>query len=197
METAKDIVTIFGTLAAVVIGFLGLKIWRIQQRSTADTDLARRILVCLYKIKMSIALMRRPIKDAPAIPEEKRGDPKAYAEALEKQYEEEWNKLREERLELQVASIEAQALWDRDFMNNFIPLNVCLGELLDNIYDYLEVRKQGYRDPDYQPAKTRQIMFGTGGDSDEFSKELDKVISDIDGKVRVKLERESFWHSLI
>jgi hypothetical protein len=80
METVKDIVTIFGTLAAVVIGFLGLKIWRIQQRSSADTELARRILVGLYKIKMWVSVIRHPFRQV-VVSEEKRLHPNAVEEA--------------------------------------------------------------------------------------------------------------------
>ncbi|PYT01368.1 MAG: hypothetical protein DMF63_00530 [Acidobacteria bacterium] len=198
METAKDIATIIGTAAAIVIGFLGLKTWRIQLRSTADTELARRILVGLYKIKASVAFIRRPLREGITLPEGASiSDQNAWTEAVAKQYQEEWNKLADERTELLVSCIEAQAVWDRDFLRHLTPLNVCLGELLDNITDYFEAKRQTYRDPDYHPAKTRRILFGTGGANDEYAQELNRIILDIDEKVRVKFERESFWHFLV
>jgi len=184
MEIAKDIVTILGTVAAVVIGILGLKTWRVQLKTTSDNDLARRILVSLYKVRSNIQFIRRPLREA-ILPEDKsQFDQNATTEAFAKQYETEWNKVREEMAELEAASIEAQATWDRDFPNHLIPLRTCIFELLDYIREHLRTQAAGRGESYHKPEEIRKIIFGTGGSTDEFGQKVEEAVKNVDDVVR-------------
>lgn len=192
MEILKDIVTIAGTIAAAIFGFVGLKMWRMQLRSTNNNDLARKILVALYKVKLSVMHLRRPFREV-SIPDDKRFNTEAQNEAFAKQYQEEWDRLRNDRIELQVACVEAQALWDKGFLSNLVPLNQCITELEMHLQEYLRSKTKLHAEPMFDRKETHKIIFGLGTAQDEFGTKFDTAIDDIDGKVRPHLQKESFF----
>ena len=193
IELAKDIasivgtvITVVGTIAAVVIGYLGLITWRVQLKDTADRDLARRILISLYKVKGLVGHIRRPFREY-SIPEDARGDKKAEEDAYSQTYQVEWNKLAEERGELQVAAIEAQAVWEKDFLRHLVPLNQHLVDLEMHLQDYLKSRRNPHEEV-FDREKGRKVIWGWGS-NDEWGKQLDGIIDDIDKTVRPRFDR--------
>ncbi|PTP08327.1 hypothetical protein CWN86_09490 [Vibrio splendidus] len=56
----KDIVSILGTLGALVIGYLGLLTWKKQLKGTHYFDLSKRTLILLYKYRAAIKSVRQP-----------------------------------------------------------------------------------------------------------------------------------------
>lgn len=54
LQTAKDLVGMMVPLPAVLIAWRGLSTWRRQLSTTRDSDLAKRILVALYKAEAAI-----------------------------------------------------------------------------------------------------------------------------------------------
>jgi hypothetical protein len=184
MDIFKDVITSLAAVAAVIIGFLGLRTWKLQLKAAADTDLARRILIATYKVKAAIALMRRPLREVSVPDESTRFDDSATNEAFAKQYQREWQDLSNEMAALEANAVEAQAVWDAEFTKHLIPLRICLSELREHIGEHLRSK----RDPTYQTYIDRQKMFevlyGVGGENDRFGGEIDNAVSIIDAKVR-------------
>lgn len=183
MESIKEIVTSLCAVAAIIIGFCGLRTWRVQLKATADSDLARRILISLYKVKADIAMIRRPMREITLPDEANKFDNEVTNEAFAKQYQEEWNQIAQGMTSLQVACIEAQAVWDRKFPSYLIPLNICVAELQDCIREHVRTRRSKHFDSHYGANEIRKMLYAIGPE-DEFTKRVDAVIEEIDSKVR-------------
>ena len=184
MEIEKDIITSLAALAAVVIGYFGLRTWRLQLKATADSDLARRVLIALYKVNSHMSYIRRPMREVSLPPGVAPNDFRAVEAAYEEPYNAEWKEFDSELVELRVACIEAQAVWDRQFLSYLAPLNVCVGQLRDHISEYLMTKRHPGYESYIEPKDMRKVMYGMGGETDEFGKEIAEAVASLDEKTR-------------
>jgi len=184
METFKDIATIVFGVAALVIAYKGLQTWRVQLKSTADTDLARRILIALYKIQREIAHIRRPLRET-SLPEgASHFDKEAVNKAFTDQYMKEWSNLQGELVQLQVACIEAQAVWDKDFPRKLIPLNQTIAELQQHISEHIQSKNDPHHEPYLDRTETWKVLYGLGDASDTFARKVEDAIILVDMDTR-------------
>ena len=58
MQFVKDLSTIFATITAGIVAILGLRTWKIQLKGRTEYDLAKKLLVEIYKIKESLLFVR-------------------------------------------------------------------------------------------------------------------------------------------
>lgn len=65
----KDVIVAIAAVVAAVVGIRGLNTWRRQLTANADVELAKRILVCLYELKVIIEILRSPFKSFPSVPD--------------------------------------------------------------------------------------------------------------------------------
>lgn len=189
MEIVKDIITSLAAIAAVVIAAIGLQTWRRQLKATEDSNLARRILISLYKVKAEIANLRRPLREV-SIPEsDNKFDDQVQNEAFAKQYQAEWNALVRELAELEALSVEAQAVWDLKFNKYLADVRGVANELRQHISEHLAMKRDNLYESYLDKKEIRKVLFGIGGDDDDFAKKVDAAIEKVDSQVRPRFIR--------
>src|ERR1043165_8584989 len=95
----KDIATGLATLAAAYVGLVGLDTWKKQLTANAERELARRVLIAVYRVRDAINDCRFP----PVTHDD--------LEATKKLHELQVAKLDEAQARLDAELLEAEAVW--------------------------------------------------------------------------------------
>lgn len=173
----KDIVTILATGIAAYVGFTGLQTWQRQLRGNAEYDLARRVLLAVYKVRDAINNCRFH-----ASLEEVEADRDGIAKAIKQMHDEAIAELEKAKASLEVELVEAEAVWGGDGMY-MIHLQ-WFGILIDQI----RFAYQGYYSneaDEKQKADAHSVLFRE--DKDKFSEDLKGAIKRIEDVLRPKL----------
>ncbi|NMX84666.1 hypothetical protein HBO11_03740 [Pseudomonas sp. WS 5010] len=204
-DVTKDVFDIIGTVISVVgvgfaayIGLSGLKTWRLQTKGTADHDLARRLLIALYGYRDSIRKVRDPMifsyELEPAKDEQPDDDPKfKNINENRRAYTRRFERLNQTKNSLNVALVEAEAVWGGELQRRINVIFKLEREL------YLHVRSflisMDPKDEDMQLAyrqilkKRRDILYEIDTADDHFHHELVAGIGQIEAYLREKLLR--------
>jgi hypothetical protein len=189
--------------AAAFTAWKGLDAWKVQNTWAVDTDLARKLLVLVFRHKDVLAQVRhfavfRSEADASVIGDAapKTEDERRYLE-IASAYEKRWEKLAEVRAEIYPLLLEAEAIWGKKARELFYPIWTLETELKVVIQTYLratnpkessEVREAASR----SLSKKRDIMYDSFGDEDEedvFKKDYSLAMETIESFMRKKLGR--------
>ena len=180
----KDVIVSVAAITGAAVAVLGLGTWRRQLRGHSEYDLARRILVSLFRYRDAIHAVRHPVMWAHEIPEAPADQAKQMSRdqkrfyGTSQAYQARWNKVNDERTTLYADLLHAEALWGKELTDLFQTLFKLQHELLVFIRSYLSEM-----DPDSDAArkeaihriqsKRRDIMYdGLGDEDDEFKKEF-------------------------
>jgi cell fate (sporulation/competence/biofilm development) regulator YlbF (YheA/YmcA/DUF963 family) len=60
-EVTKDVFSIIGTMGFLIIGALGINEWKKQHKSTADHELAKKLIAETYRWRQAIQNVRNPV----------------------------------------------------------------------------------------------------------------------------------------
>jgi hypothetical protein len=186
METIRNIVAIIAPLIALFIAWRGLSTWNRQLKGSRDSELSKRILIALYKVEMMLRDIRHPFVEYRLPEGTSQFDQEASNKAWAKIYEEKWKKMSETLAELQAASIEAKAVWDKDFPEVLNSLFECVNELQNHLSDHIQKKINPGYDSLYESRENRKIVYARLGslESDEFSLRIRSAVSQIDERVR-------------
>jgi hypothetical protein len=187
---AQGCVTIPVLLAGTYIAWIGLSTWRAQITAKAEYDLARRVLLRLYRIRDAIQAARFEDDWASDVEESKLRPVQAGL----------IQEVAEAERSLRADLLEATVLWDRSTTLHFDLVRFSASEL--------EGAYRGYYLPDLteaERAKYRAVLFETpDADEDEFGESLRKHIEAAIDILRPKLtlgrekprRRGSGWMSI-
>jgi len=192
-ETARNIVAVVAPLIALYIAWRGLSTWNRQLRGTRDSDLSRRILVALYKVETMIRQIRSPFVEYRLPSDASHFDREANNKAWAKHYEDQWKALAENLAELRAASLEAKAVWDKNFIDDMHPFFAVINELHSHLSEHIQWKLNPHEEPIYDKKETRSIVYGTFDDKDEFGKKMKESIEQIDERVRRYLTPRRSW----
>jgi hypothetical protein len=176
----KDVVTIIGTIGALVLGAVGLTTWRRQLRGTSAYDVAKRAVLLTYQVRDAMQALRSPMLYL------KKEEVEAGRGLEEEQriYEERKQRLQQKWAELRVLSLEARVIWGEKAESRFIPIKRLVNELVAEIWLHFWL-KGTYAGPgatvDNNPARVAandKIVYGTS--DDEFSKRIDVAVDQIE-----------------
>jgi hypothetical protein len=200
----KDVFSVIGTIISAIgvgvaawIGFSGLATWRRQNKGTSDHDLARRLLMDLYRLRDSIGNVRNPVMFGSEGGEEEQGQNLNFLQnsyrSMVRAYEKRFSLVDEVRARLNTSLLESEAVWDGEVKSRFAPIFKLQHELLMNVRNYLitinpeeqEDRAQAYMDI---LAQRRDVLYETPLDGDDvFKSELDAALSTVEAYLRPKL----------
>jgi hypothetical protein len=123
---AKDIVTILATVTATIIAYAGLQTWKKQLRANAEYDLARRVLIAVYKVKDAVNNCRIFI------------DPREHLEEAKKQHSVQIAKVDDSTSNFAVELLEAEAVWgdEKNFHEKFDDLYKAASYMKNSIWNY-------------------------------------------------------------
>lgn len=177
---------------------MGLNTWKKQLNWQTDHDLARRILVSLYRYRDAINGVRHPAMFAyemPEPPEQEREGMTAEQRrfyGLSKAYGNRWEKVTDTNAELYPDFLEAEAVWGKTLSDLMKPIRELQHELFTNVRQYLEVC-----DPDGDKSrktavekimrKNRDVLYDDLSDGDEFKNNFRVAIEKIEEYLKPKL----------
>jgi hypothetical protein len=177
---AKDVVTIIGTIGALVIGVVGLTTWRRQLRGTSAYDVAKRAVLLTYQVRDAMQAVRSPMLYL----KKEKVEAGRSLEEEQRIYDERKQRLQEKWAELRTLSLETRVIWGEGAEACFTPVQKLIGELLAEIWLHFWL-KGAFAAPgatvDNNPervAANDKIVYGTS--DDEFSKRIDVAVNQVE-----------------
>ncbi|MBV7523406.1 hypothetical protein KW834_03165 [Pseudomonas sp. PDM29] len=183
-----EIIGALATIVAVCVAAAGINAWRWQLRATSDHDLARKLLISIYKYREVIKRIRHPmimIFETSADDNEKRSEKPDVErfQGLCKAYSRRFKAAEEIRVLLLSELLEADVVWGerlRTIVSHLIKLELELGEYLRS---HLMVINPSEAD-DMREAhvelqkKRRDILYDDlSVDGDEFTQDFNRHLA--------------------
>jgi hypothetical protein len=175
LSIIKDIVTIVAAGVAAYVGFRGLQTWQRQLRGNAEYDLARRVLVAVYKVRDVINNCRLLASELDS----------ETMDITKQIHESHFAKLDEAQASLDVELLETQAIWGNEQSYRMrIRLFLSLGQVLKNAFwqYYLP-----YSEDTNKVEKAHGVLFTDRDHKDDFSVMLDTAVKEMEDMLRPKL----------
>lgn len=197
-----DLVTAGAAVTAAVVAVRGLSTWQHQLKGQSEYDLARRILVSVFKYRDALVSVRHPAmwaNEMPYPPKEK-ADTMTQDQirfyGLAEAYQARWDKVQEHRTCLYTDLIESEAIWGNDLKELFEPIFKLQHELFVRVRHHIELMNPDTREAEKEAIrnideKKRDILYDDlGEEPDEYNAELLDLISEVEGYLKPKLQRE-------
>lgn len=199
VSVIKDFVLMAGSGAGVYLAATNLNTWKRQLAGQSDHELARNLLVHLFKYRSAIEMIRHPFMSSleMGIDEELGKDgvtfEKAQYKGMIKAYNARWKVLTDEKAELQAYVVEARALWGEELADKFkvlAPFELELYQALDTL-----VRMQAPNLPAHtkksleeQHAKQSSALnISEDSNKDSFMSKFNEKYLEIENLLREKL----------
>jgi hypothetical protein len=172
----KDLVTILAALVAAYVGYTGLQTWKRQLTANAERELARRVLIAVYKVRSAIRLCRLPmmehVSDSDAV-------------LIKKMQDVQIAQLDAAKTSLEVELLEAQAVWgdEDEYTLAFGSLQIAAMEMHAAYSMYYSETDEPHKEWAYQ------LLFYdmNPGDEDEYLTSLGNTVKKIEVILRPKL----------
>ncbi|WP_146036405.1 hypothetical protein [Pseudomonas protegens] len=189
-----DICGVLVTAVAVIVALRGIGEWRNQTIATADHDLARRLLIELYRYREAIGHVRNPM----ILGYEGRKEGENYVvyekvDVVAKAYGERFEKLGEVKSKLLANILESEAVWGGEVKSLCVALFRLERELFSHVRAYLITIDPKQTDDMRKAYKEiignqRDILYEGAGD-DEYLTDINQAFSIVEQSLRPKLLR--------
>ncbi len=177
---AKDIVTGLAACIAAYIGLVGLDTWKKQLTANAEHELARRVLVAVYKVRDAIEGCRLSAWE---------GDSE-IVDVTKKIHDMNFEKLDTAKAGLDVELLEAEAVWggELDYRTWVVRLTAIIQTLKFAYSTYYWDYRLSEAAASDEKAEAYSILFTKGTyPKDEFSIQIDKAVQQVEDFLRPKL----------
>lgn len=191
----KDVVIAFVGLATAYVAITGLNKWQKELRGKIYFDTARDLIRTVYKFRDNMSYTRNGFilpSEFPKDYDPLSFDNKKKAEGLSYVYTNRMKPLVEVAQELDLYTLEAEALWGKDIKNRskklrstFFSLQRSIQTDIDDIYSG---REHSGNDPEFK-KEIRKNIYESSKQDDPLSKEINKAINDIEEIIRPYLDK--------
>ncbi|MGH7788575.1 MAG: hypothetical protein ACRERC_17020 [Candidatus Binatia bacterium] len=196
------VANVFVAAAAGVGAFTawrGLNTWRAELRGRNEYDLARRVLLALYRTREAIQAARSPSMSSveyESRPDRRPHDRPWSGKDMRYAYQQRWSRISAALVELDADLLEAEALWGATLKNPRTNLQKCLAELGVNITKHLRAHA-----PDDLPFLERKpmtpdeieandaIVWNLGEGNDVFGDRVAAAVHEFEAVLRPHLRR--------
>jgi hypothetical protein len=169
------------TAVGVFIAARGLKAWRVQLEGSAHFDLARRVLLEVYRLRDALEGVRSPMM----LRSEAAGaDPEAPWEISV--YERRWQRVLDVLAPLDVCIYECQILWGNEAQRLMHELRSQMGQLNFAVSMSLQSKQA---DNEGLTQEQRDVLYGGTGD-DAFGVALQAIVARFEAYVGPHLPRK-------
>jgi len=189
-----NLVVALAALVGAIAAWLGVSTWRRELRGKNDYDLARRVLVNVYRIRDAISRARAPYIE----PWEYEGRPgrelrhrsKPDPDDLAYAYPQRLKPVVEAESALDVDLLEAQAIWGDLLVEASKKLKECIADLSVSVDHYISAERGTTTfEPDHL-RHIRQVIWRSGqGHDDKYLQRLTQAVSLFDETLRGYLQR--------
>jgi len=200
----KDVFSIVGTIisgAAVAVAFYfgreGLDTWRRQLRGAADHDLARRLLIELYKLRDALQRARSPgffsFESGPFDDEVESKDPaQANFDVQARTYRRRLTAMDDARNPLKATMLEAEAVWGvalKVLMESVFKLE---REFVTYVHLHLTTTNPAYKEFVGVTRETllkplRNVLYDLDSPDDDYWKEMLQALAEVEEHLRARL----------
>lgn len=197
-EIFKDSVVSVAAIAAAMVAHNGLQTWKNQLKGTIEYELTRRLLRCVYRYRDAFSVVRNPIMwggEYSESPDNKATDRQVQEHlGVAGAYEKRWKKVLDARSELETEMLEAEVIWDASVRDRFRALVSLQGELFATLHIFLTARDPRRSEEDRRIysdllRKRRDIMYETGVEDDEFAKDVQVAVADLESWLKPHLRK--------
>jgi hypothetical protein len=198
MPIIKDIIISIAATVGAVVAVMGLKTWRKELRGKTEYDLARNLLRTTYKVRDAIQIVRNPFMSAGEYtPKQEQQDIKTSDDksdgGLAYAYQKRWEYVSKGLVELDVYTLEAEAIWGSPILEKVKALRHCVSVLHTHLNSYLRrrhERKYSERSADKYDEKVESIIYSISDpEKDEYYDDVLDAVKGIESIVRPHLER--------
>jgi hypothetical protein len=201
VENFTNVITVIAALGGVGIAGFGLFTWKTQATWNIDSNLAKSILVLLFKHNDALKNVRFFAITSGEIEEATKGMELPRDDRLRRYrqdaavYQARWKKVQELRSELYPLVIEGQALWGMSFKDRFKPLWKLESELWNAVRLYIEQLNPDYthetqREFAKMRREKRDVLYLADEDQDSFTTDYLNELRPIEDFLRQKLGRK-------
>ncbi|MCP4493087.1 MAG: hypothetical protein GY820_38185 [Gammaproteobacteria bacterium] len=196
-----DILMLITASMGVSVAYMGLLNWKEQTKGKADHDLARRILVDLYRYRAAIHNARNPFLHSNLIP----SPSKEQAKFMSKKqitfygksgaYQDRLSEVIEERTAIQAELIEAEAVWGPELIELFVPIKKLEDDLYVSIHYHIELINPDIAEDEKEDLRAeypnyKDILYeNINGEPDEFKKDFMDSLAKVEEYLKPKLIR--------
>lgn len=199
VQLVTDVIVAAAALGGVIIAGLGLHTWKSEMRGRDEYDLARRILTAVYKVRNVTRHVResamhsgewrdrpgRNSTDSITNPIETDWEDTAYA------YQRRLDGLRAELDRLDLALLEAEALWDDLLKRPSEEIQKCCRELAGAIRRYLRARMPNTRYTySAEEMKSIEAIVWQDDEEDLFFTRVAAAVMDFESALEPYLRRK-------
>lgn len=175
LALTKDLVSIFGTISAILIGVFGLTTWRRQIRGTSEYEIAKTAILKTYEVQEALQSLRNPVLYL------SKTEVEAGRRLDEEQriYRERMTYLNGKWAELQIIRLEAKVIWGKQAYDSFNEIQKLIGDIRGAIWlhfwmkgSYAEAGSSVDNSPERVIENNKVIYFTS--EEDEFSQKINE-----------------------
>ena len=152
LTAIKEVVVTVAASAGVFIAYKGLATWKAQLRATSDHEAAKLVLSKSFAVRKAIHRVRHNWLSPQEFPARSGA---SKAEKYTHLFKGRWEVLEAALEDLEVAKIQGQALWGKDFEKVFEKLSAAIYELKEATEHYLDFLAQ--QDSDDEEEISREV----------------------------------------
>lgn len=176
----QEVVSVVGTLGALILGVVGLSTWRRQLKGTAEYEVAKKALLLTYQVQDAIRAVRAPMVWL------RKEEVEAGRQLEEEQrvYDERMGELYKKWAELRTVALEAKVIWGSAAESSFNLLRDCIGKLRGEIWMHFWL-KGAYAGPgatvDRNPERiteNAEIIYAVS-DEDPYSQDVLRGVENV------------------
>lgn len=203
ITSIKDIILSLVAILTLIVAIIGLTAWKKELKGKSEYQLAKEVLMAVYKVREGFKYVRSAAYFSYEYPEGSTtplGDiveGKKY-ETYKYLYENRWKELQKAMSELEVKNLEAQVEWGPENHEKIISLRECASELDYQIWNFLEkyrnpeansclIEKEDREELAKENKKQRDILYDHGPRSN-FTGQINKALSEFEGWLRPKIK---------
>ncbi len=182
IDAFQNLILIAVAIGGVLIAWWGLSTWKKQLHGVHEFELARRILLSVYKIEDGVKNVRSPFLDSRESGDSDGDNWETSA------YMNRWEPVEEAFRELRVDLLEADVLWGREVLSEQKTLlrkhlNTLRFAIENKLTDISHNGQLAFTDEDFKILYSRS--------NDEYAEGLAKIVNRFDGIIGPKLSRYS------
>lgn len=181
LSTIANSLVALATISGVAIAGFGLSTWRKQLKGTTEYELAKRLLLQVYRIRDAVGYVRQPFLMVGEAGEPKKGVPWEVAA-----YENRWKGVRDAMIEFDAVSLECEVIWGKEILNMKSKLTRQIIMLNHAIESFVQSKYDKAFQEDFT-AELRDRLYSRG-DDDAYNKEFNKVVKSFENYVKPHLK---------
>lgn len=186
MPIVQAIVTVAALVIASYVGLAGLDAWKYQLRFKEEHDLARRLLLSVYKLRAAMGFAR--LNESLVRGMDKTAKARTYEIELPRIQD-----MEQARRELKLGMQEAEAVWGFTVRYELEQLSILAGRIrfAYDVYDWF-----GPGGPPESDDQVAPLFHGSWGEEDKFWTEVEYAMIAIQKILRPKLivgQPENWW----